>query len=64
MHLGPHALLVVVSVEFAPGLDTAAIEAAVRRLHGRLAAVLENVTLPQLVVIQPASGPVPAREAA
>jgi cation diffusion facilitator family transporter len=64
MHLGPHGLLIVISVEFAPGLDTAGIESAVRRLRGRLAAVLADTTLPPLIVIEPASGSQRTRDAA
>ena len=55
MHLGPHALLIVVTVEFAPGLDTVAIQSVVSRLRARLGAVLESATDPRLIVIEPAT---------
>ena len=54
MHLGPHALLIVVSVEFADDLDTAGIEDAVARLHERLGEALQDTTNPRLIVIEPA----------
>lgn len=55
MHLGPHALLIVASVEFAPDLDTAGIEDTVARLHTRLGEALDDTTNPRLIVIEPAT---------
>ena len=64
MHLGPHSLLIVVSVEFARDLDTAGIEAAVTRLHERIGAALRETTSPRLIVIEPAPAEADARKAA
>jgi cation diffusion facilitator family transporter len=64
MHLGPHALLIVASVEFAPELDTAGIEHAVARLHERLGQALDDTTNPRLIVIEPAITGQPASKAA
>jgi cation diffusion facilitator family transporter len=54
MHLGPHTLLVVVSVEFAPDLEAGGVHAAVTRLHARLAEALGDITDARLIVIEPA----------
>jgi divalent metal cation (Fe/Co/Zn/Cd) transporter len=64
MHLGPHSLLIVVSVEFAEGLDTAGIEAGVSRLHARLTEALGDTTDGRLIVIEPAPDPARTRRAA
>jgi cation diffusion facilitator family transporter len=56
MRLGPRALLVVVSVEFAHESSRGAIEAVVARLHARLAEALKGVTESRLIVIELAVG--------
>jgi cation diffusion facilitator family transporter len=55
MHVGPHDLLIVVTVDFRDELSAATIEAAVARLHERIAQGLHGVTNTRLVVIEPAS---------
>lgn len=64
MHLGPHALLIVVAVDLAPNLDTAGVTAAISRLHRRLAECLGEVTNPRLIVIEPAADAGAAQRAA
>jgi hypothetical protein len=55
MHLGPHALLIVMSVELVSHLNTAGVEAVTTRLRARLAHALGDVTSPRLIVIEPAA---------
>ena len=55
MHVGPHAILIVLSVVFERALATAEIEAAVRRLQRRLRERLDGLTSDRLIVIEPAS---------
>jgi cation diffusion facilitator family transporter len=57
MHQGPRSILVVVGVDFVPGLTTEAIEAAVRRLHGRIHEAIGGRTDSRLIVIEPARDP-------
>jgi cation diffusion facilitator family transporter len=54
MHVGPHDLLIVVTVDFRDELSAAAIEAAVPRLHERIAQALHGVTNTRMVVVEPA----------
>ena len=64
MHLGPRSLLVVASVELAPGLETSSIETAIARLRSRIAEALGEATSPRLIVIEPATaGEAPPRAA-
>ena len=61
MHVGPRAILIVLSVVFERALATPEIEAAVRRLQRRLRERLDGLTSDRLIVIEPAS-PVDAPE--
>jgi cation diffusion facilitator family transporter len=54
MHQGPRSILVVVRVDFLPGLTTEAIEAAVRRLHGLIHEAVGGRTDARLIVVEPA----------
>jgi cation diffusion facilitator family transporter len=55
LHIGPDALFVALRVRFREDLRTPELEAAVARLKGEVAAVLNGMTRPQLVVVEPAS---------
>ena len=54
LHIGPQALFVAIGVRFRDELRTGDIEAAVTRLKDRIAAALDGLTRPQLIVIEPA----------
>jgi cation diffusion facilitator family transporter len=56
MHVGPDALLIVVGVEFRPGLTTRRLEAVVARLHQRIGGRLDGRTSARLVAIEPTGG--------
>jgi cation diffusion facilitator family transporter len=53
LHLGPESILIVLAVHFRPGLETAAIESAVRRIHGRVEQAIGRRTTPRLIVVEP-----------
>ena len=59
MHLGPRAILIVLSVIFGRALTGVEIEAAVQRLQRRLGERLGDATSDRLIVIEPASQPGP-----
>jgi divalent metal cation (Fe/Co/Zn/Cd) transporter len=53
-YLGPHAMLIVASVEFEPTFDAAAVERAAARIRVGLVDRLDGMTAPDLVVVEPA----------
>jgi hypothetical protein len=53
MHLGPDTILIVLAVALQPGLDTAAIEAAVQRVHDGIERAVGPSTKPRLIVVEP-----------
>src|SRR5712692_5203927 len=55
MALGPHELLVVLEVVFERDLDTADLEAAIRRLETAIIEALDGDTRRALVVSEPAA---------
>ena len=64
MHLGPSSLLIVASVELAPDLDVGGAARVAARLRRRLGEVLQDVTTPRLIVIEPAVPDASERRAA
>ena len=56
LHLGPHAILVALSLRFSASLSTPQIETIVARLHARIKAALAGATDARLIVIQPSPG--------